>query len=55
MAGSFRAVQPKSDTEDHDVNISKTDELKSVIAKDRTISELCIKELKKYTFLSPQL
>lgn len=50
-ADSFRAAQPKSDTEDHEV-VRPT---KSVIAKDRTVSELCIKELKKYTFLSPQL
>lgn len=26
MADSFRAAQPKSDTEDHEVNISKTNE-----------------------------
>lgn len=52
MADSFRAAQPKSDTEDHEVNIRP---MKSMIAKDRTVSELCIKELKKYTFLSLQL
>ena len=48
MADSFRAVQPRPDIEDHEVNISKTDELESVIAKDGTISELCLYQGNKY-------